>query len=87
MVQVRLTAAAETQLLRLDRAGAQRVLAKLRWLAEYAGAVPHEPLTGQFEGIYKLRVGDYRALYTYSQPDQVIYVHYIGHRREVYKSR
>jgi mRNA-degrading endonuclease RelE of RelBE toxin-antitoxin system len=23
-----------------------------------------EPLTGQFEGVFKLRVGDYRVLYT-----------------------
>ena len=87
MAQVRFTAAAEAQLLRLDRTIAQRLLSKLRWLAENADSVPHERLTGEFEGISKLRVGDYRALYTYSQSDQAIHVHFVGHRREVYKPR
>ncbi|MCS7016815.1 MAG: type II toxin-antitoxin system RelE/ParE family toxin [Gemmatales bacterium] len=64
MFQVEFTSGAETDLARLDKPVAQRVLRKLRWLAENFEAITPETLTGQWQGIFKLRVGDYRVLYT-----------------------
>jgi mRNA interferase RelE/StbE len=43
------------------------------------------PLTGEFRGLCKLRVGDYRVLYTFSQNEEEIIIHLVKHRREVYK--
>ncbi len=44
---------------------------------------PHKKLTGRNE--FKLRVGDYRVLYEFDLPTGRIYLHYVGHRREIYK--
>lgn len=85
MFQVEFTAGAEADLGRLDKPVAQRVLKKLRWLAENFEIITPETLTGQWHGVFKLRVGDYRVLYTCDREKQKIVVHFVRHRREVYK--
>jgi mRNA interferase RelE/StbE len=42
-----------------------------------------KPLKGQFQGLYRFRVGDYRVVYRI-EGDRVVIVAYIAHRREVY---
>ncbi len=86
-VRVLFTRKAETDLARLDRAVAKRVLRRLRWLAENVETVRHEPLTGQWQGVYKLRVGDYRVLYTLDKEQQALIVHFARHRREIYRDK
>ncbi len=44
---------------------------------------PHQRLQGRSD--CKLRVGDYRVLYEFDIPQGRVYLHYVGHRREVYK--
>ena len=44
---------------------------------------PHRRLTGRPE--YRLRVGDYRILYEFDAQAGRIFLHYVGHRREIYK--
>jgi mRNA interferase RelE/StbE len=85
MFQVDFTPVAETDLARLDKPVAQRVLKKIRWLAENFETITPETLTGPWQGVFKLRVGDYRVLYTCDREKQKILVHFIRHRREVYK--
>lgn len=87
MYQVDFTSNAEADLARLDVPVAQRVLKRLRWLAENFEAITPEALTGQWQGVFKLRVGDYRVLYTCDEAQQKIIVHFVRHRREVYKLR
>ncbi|HSY43742.1 MAG TPA: type II toxin-antitoxin system RelE/ParE family toxin [Candidatus Acidoferrum sp.] len=43
----------------------------------------HQKLQGRSE--YKLRVGDYRVLYEFDVKAGRLYLHYVGHRREIYK--
>jgi mRNA interferase RelE/StbE len=71
----------------LDRSTAQRVFNRLRWLADNFESLTPEALTGDWEGLFKLRIGGFRALYTLDQTDQILTVHVIRHRREVYKRR
>lgn len=85
MYEVEFAPDAETDLARLDAPVAQRVLKRLRWLAEGFEAIKPEALTGQWQGVFKLRVGDYRVFYTYDRAEQKIVVHFVRHRREVYK--
>lgn len=85
--QVRFTARAEADLGRLSRPVAQRVLKKLRWLAENLDLIVPEPLTADWQGVFKLRIGDYRALYTCDRAKKEITVHFVRHRREVYTAR
>jgi mRNA interferase RelE/StbE len=87
VAEVEFTAQAENDLSKLDRSTAQRVLKKLRWFADNFDVVSHEPLSGTWHGVYKLRIGDYRALYTFDLYGEniTVTVHFVRHRREVYK--
>ncbi|MCA9917618.1 MAG: type II toxin-antitoxin system RelE/ParE family toxin [Anaerolineales bacterium] len=85
MPPVVFTSQAEENLAKLDKQIAQRILKKIRWLVENVGTITPEPLTGQFQGVYKLRVGDYRVLYTLEDEQDLIVIRLIKHRREVYK--
>ena len=87
MPTVRFTPAAARQLEKLERPVAQRILKRIRWLSENFAALTPEPLTGKLVGLYKLRAGDYRVLYTLSDTEAEIIVHLIGHRREVYRDQ
>ena len=44
---------------------------------------PHQRLQGRPE--FKLRAGDYRVLYEFDVKLGRIHLHYVGHRREIYK--
>ena len=72
---------------RLDGAVADRVLKKLRWLADNFDSIRPEPLTGPFSGLFKLRVGDYRVVYSVDHEKKLLTVRLLGHRREVYEQR
>ena len=85
MHHVRFTPTALKDLERLSKPIAQRILTKIRWMADNFDSLTPEPLTGQWKGVYKLRVGDYRVLYTFSTAENSITVHFVRHRREVYK--
>ena len=56
-------------------------------IARKLGSHPVElgkPLRYSFRGARRLRVGDYRVIYTIEPPDVVVVVK-IGHRRDVYE--
>ena len=72
---------------RLDPPVAQRILARLRWLAENFDSVRPVSLTGRWQGKFRERIGDHRAIYTYDQIERTIAVHAVGHRREIYGFR
>lgn len=87
MYNVGFTPEADTDLAYLDAVVAQRVLKKLRWLAENFDVIKPEALTGQWGGMFKLVVGDYRVLYTFDKTARNIVMHFVKHRREIYKTR
>jgi mRNA interferase RelE/StbE len=47
------------------------------------GTFPHERLQGRPE--FRLRVGDYRVLYSFDPAKGRIFLLSVGHRREIYK--
>lgn len=87
MYRVKFTSTALEQLEKLDKSISQQVFKKLRWLAEHFDESTPVPLTGNLKNIYKLRAGDYRALYTFNKKDTTIIVHFVHHRSEVYKTK
>jgi mRNA interferase RelE/StbE len=87
MYSIRLLSGATRELEDLDKSVAQRLVRRLRWLAENADSVTHEPLKGSLTGLYKLRQGDYRIGYELLKGEEVMLVHFIGHRREIYKRK
>lgn len=69
----------------LDKVIADRILKKIRWLEENFENIMPEVLKADLKGLFKLRAGDYRILYSVHHKEQKIIVHLIGHRKEVYK--
>jgi mRNA interferase RelE/StbE len=72
----------ERDLSRLDKKEARRILDKIeKDLSVHAESYP--VLKGEFAGLRKMRVGDYRVIFTILDKD--ILILRIGHRREIYK--
>ena len=44
-------------------------------------------LVDDLTGLYKLRIGDYRVVYEILHAEEIIVIHLIGHRREIYRRR
>ena len=87
MYRVEFTKAAADDLSGLDKTMAQQVLDKLSWLAHNAESVQHKALTGQWRSVFSLRIGDYRAIYSYDRTERRVVVHFVRHRSEVYRLR
>ncbi len=56
---------------------------KVDEIGEQLGSYPHHRLTGRPE--HRLRVGDYRVIYEFDVSSGRLYLHYVGHRRDIYK--
>ena len=70
-------------LTRLDKDQAERILKKIEQdLPEKADTFPL--LTGKFAGLRKLRIGDYRVIYTIVEDTALILR--VRHRREAYRN-
>ena len=67
---------------RIDKPAARRILDTLE---RVLGGNPHAgiPLTGEFRGLFKLRIGDYRIIYAKASGGVLILR--IGHRKDVYR--
>jgi mRNA interferase RelE/StbE len=76
--------AAVDQLRHLDRPVVERILIKLLWMARNVEMIPHDALTGQWSGFYRIRVGDYRVIYRLEHDERLIIIDALGHRREIY---
>ena len=59
-----------------------RILNKIAWLAINFEQITPLPLTREWSGFYKLRVGDYRVIYEFDRESRIIIR--VGHRSEVY---
>lgn len=85
MYRVRLLDAASKGLAKVDKPVARRIVDRMEWLAENLTDTNLEALTEEFEGLFKLRVGDYRVVYELIHEEKLIMIHAIGHRRDIYR--
>ncbi len=67
---------------RIGKNEATRILQKLEQELGRGGK-GGEPLRGEFQGLWRLRVGDYRVIYV--KTDEGFLVLRIAHRREAYR--
>lgn len=81
-----LARAALKDLRRVPRDDRKRVEARLEKIAEepFASHGSVKPLQGE-HGLYRLRVGDWRAIYHVDHKADAVHVLRVRHRREVYK--
>jgi len=71
-------------LAQLDPVVQDRIVTKVAWLVENFTTITPEPLRRDLRGLYKLRVGDYRAAYALTGRSTITIV-LVGHRRDVYR--
>ena len=83
---IEFTLQAEEDLSRLDKTIAQYISNKIEWLSQNIENIIPAPLKGKFKGKYKLRVGDWRVVYSFEHSTQIITVYSVRHRSEVYKT-
>ncbi len=80
------TPQAEENLARLDKIIARHIANKIDWLSQNMESIIPLSLTGKFAGKYKLRVGDWRVIYSFEHSSRLITVYAVRHRSEVYKT-
>mgnify|MGYP001165451200 CR=1 FL=1 len=67
---------------KLDKNSKEGIVKRLRLLRDNPRV--GVPLHGKFKGLWKLRMGKYRAVYELNQKELIIYILTIGHRKKVY---
>ena len=73
-------------LAQLDRQIQSRIIKKIIWLSENFEDITPLALSANLAGSCKLRVGDYRIIYDFSEADENITILKVGHRSEIYGS-
>ena len=81
-VRVEYKASVERDLRKLGQATVSRGLRKIEKTLAQEGR-QGEALSGEFTGLYRLRVGDYRVIY--ARTDEGYLVLRIAHHRDVYR--
>lgn len=81
--RVRIKRSAAKALRKIDKADRERLVRAIDRLAEepHAGGV----LKGEFAGLRRLRVGNYRVVYEVHEGELVVLVVRVAHRRDVYR--
>ena len=85
MVKVEWSEKAVKDLEKIDELIARRIVRKISWFDANFDRFTPEPLSGVLKGMYKLRIGDWRVIYTVN--DQVAVIQFVGHRRDVYENK
>ena len=82
--RIELTPAANRELRKLPAEARRRVSRRIDGLASEPRPAGVEKLAGA-DGLYRVRVGDYRVVYTIADEVLIVVVVRIGHRRDVYR--
>jgi mRNA interferase RelE/StbE len=85
--QISVSDKAEATLLRLDKSVRLRII---RFIRERLASHPDpvmlaEPLAGEFKGLFRFRVGDYRLISDIQEEHLLIMVVEVRHRGEAYR--
>ncbi len=81
-----ITKAAEKDIKRLAHPVRQRIFDKLEWLQNNFKAITPTPLHGEFKGFYRLRIGEWRVIYSVERSARLIIIHLIDRRDRIYKT-
>ena len=74
----------EKDLRSLPRSTVMRVTKQIDALRDDPVSRHSVKLTGS-KGLYRIRVGDYRVIYGVDQDAKQVTIHYVRHRRDVYR--
>ena len=76
--RIEFTQEAADGLQHLNKIVVQRIINKLKWLSQNFDALTAEVLSGGFKGLFKLRVGGYRVIYSVNRGERLLTVHLVG---------
>ena len=82
--QINFQSSVDKDLRKLSSENCDRLLARIEELANEPLPLQAIKLKGT-EGLYRIRVGDYRIIYEIDVSAKSILIHYVRHRREVYR--
>ena len=82
--EIEVSATAKRQLRRLNLVDQIKILKRVRGLAEDPRPPGSRKLRG-YTDVYRIRVGQYRVLYSVEDHKLVIILLKVGHRRDVYR--
>lgn len=74
----------EKDLRKLSVENCDRIMVRIEALANEPFPTQVVKLKGT-EGLYRIRVGDYRIIYEVEPDSNYILIHYVRHRRDVYR--
>lgn len=81
---IQITPPAERQLRALPRSVQDRLRPRIDSLSDHPRPPGCKKLVGETD-LYRIRVGDYRVLYTVRDKELLVLVVKVGHRRKVYQ--
>jgi mRNA interferase RelE/StbE len=85
--RIETTAHFDSDLRRLDRSIAARIIETIEWLAEHPQALrfPLRHVPRDLRGLHKYRVGDYRVLLWVDHEESLLTLYGVAHRRSIYR--
>ena len=81
---VRIAPAARHEIKRLSKQNQRRVVAVMQGLAVNPRTHGYTPVEG-FDGLFKVRVGDYRVIYKIEDEELLVVIVRVRHRSDVYR--
>ncbi|PIQ46250.1 MAG: type II toxin-antitoxin system mRNA interferase toxin, RelE/StbE family [Deltaproteobacteria bacterium CG12_big_fil_rev_8_21_14_0_65_43_10] len=84
LFKIVLKGSSEQDLQKIDRQYIPKILDAIESLAENPFPVQSRKMKGS-ESSYRLRIGDYRAIYQVHSEDKAVEIYYIRHRKDAYK--
>ena len=76
---------AKKELKKIDRTEISKILSEIEKLSQEPYPLNHKKILGT-EHIYRIRVGNYRVIYSIVNDELIIEVVRVRHRKEVYKN-
>ncbi len=70
---------------KLNRTSVKKIVAKVKNYLIQDPVKLGTPLKGNLKGLYRYRIGEYRAIYVIDQAEKKIIILKINHRRKIYK--
>jgi mRNA interferase RelE/StbE len=85
LYEIALKGRIESDLRKIDRQYITKILDAIGSLAKNPFPVQSRKLRNS-ESSYRLRVGEYRAIYRVDMENKVVTIYHVGHRKDAYKA-
>jgi mRNA interferase RelE/StbE len=75
---------ASKELRKLPKGEVQRIFPKIKSLSSQPRPEGSKKLKSQSENLWRIRIGDYRVIYSIDDSVNIVDVRRVGHRRDIY---